>query len=110
MFWNLHKSNSSVDKSSKVTWWQLDASFLWVAHSRGCIFAVGTESNQDWKTRFIYCNYWKYDSVKGRNTTSVEYLNTGFFTMLLQCLAGRAPILNWMICTYRVEMTLALNI
>lgn len=32
------------------------------------------------------------------------------FAVLMQSLAGRALILNWMFCTYRVEMTLALSI
>lgn len=49
--------------------------------------------------------------MKGRNTTSVQYLNTGvLLSVFMQCLAGRALILNWMVCTYRVEMALALSI
>lgn len=56
----------------------------------------GTESNQDWKIRFIYCNCWKCGSVKGRNTTSVEYLNTGF--LLCWCRALLAEPWSWTGC------------
>lgn len=71
--WNSYKKNCSLDKSITATWWQLDASFLWMTYSRDCIFTiVGQNQIKNQKIRFIYYKCWKFDSVKGRSTTSAK--------------------------------------